>query len=61
MDLCIFINESVFCTTEINTTNQLEYIMKTRQLRLTDLLFLYVWENAGVWAYGNYSFDMPLS
>ena len=61
MDICIFINEYVFCTTEINTTNQLEYTMKTRQLKLMDLVFFYVWEDARVWAYGNYSFDMPLS
>ena len=37
------------------------YILKTRHLKLMNLSLFYVWEDARVWTYWNYSFDLHLS
>ena len=36
-------------------------LRKTRHLKLMKLVVFYVWEDAGVWAHWNHSFDMRLS
>ena len=45
----------------VGTSKDYWLLKKTRYLKLMNLALFYVWEDAGVWAHWNHSFDMHLN
>lgn len=51
----------VFAGDKCSWTSKLTANHKNRHIELMNLVFFYVWKDARVWAYWNFSFDMILS
>ena len=51
----------VFAGDKCSWTSKITANHKNRHIELMNLVFFYVWKDARVWAYWNFSFDMILS